>query len=106
MESQKSQTRLSDSTLTFMYWRRKRQGIRGTGEPGGPQSMGSHRVGHDCSGLAVAAAAALGKPVSYNTVTVFLSFSPLYVHLGQGLSLTLNCIHSLNNSALHIAGTQ
>ena len=32
--------------------------IPGTGEPGGLPSMGSHRVGHDCSDLAAAAAAA------------------------------------------------
>ena len=37
------------STLT---WR-----ILGTGEPGGLPSMGSHRVGHDRSDLAAAAAA-------------------------------------------------
>ena len=62
----KSQTRLSDFTLTFHFhalegemathssvlaWR-----IPGTGEPGGLLSMGSHRVGHDWSDLAVAAA--------------------------------------------------
>ena len=55
-------TRLSDFTFTFHFqalekemathssvlaWR-----IPGTGEPGGLQSMGSHRVGHDCSDLA------------------------------------------------------
>ena len=53
----KSQTRLSDFTLTFHFhalekemathssvlaWR-----IPGTGEPGGLPSTGSHRVGHD-----------------------------------------------------------
>ena len=53
----KSWTRLSDFTFTFHYhalekemathssvlaWR-----IPGTGEPGGLQSLGSHRVGHD-----------------------------------------------------------
>ena len=53
----KSRTRLSDFTFTFQFhalekemathssvlaWR-----IPGTGEPGGLQSMGSHRVGHD-----------------------------------------------------------
>ena len=32
--------------------------IPGTGEPGGLPSMGSHRVGHGCSVLAAAAAAA------------------------------------------------
>ena len=53
----KSRTRLSDYTFTFHFhvlekemaahssvlaWR-----IRGTREPGGLPSMGSHRVGHD-----------------------------------------------------------
>ena len=61
----KSWTRLSDFTFTFHFhalekemathssvlsWR-----IPGTGEPGGPPSMGSHRVGHDWSDLAAAA---------------------------------------------------
>ena len=35
---------------SILAWR-----IPGTGEPGGLPSMGSHRVGHDWSGLAVAA---------------------------------------------------
>ena len=63
----KSQTRLSDFTVTFHFhalekemaarssvlaWR-----IPGTGEPGGLPSMGSRRVGHDWSDLAAAAAA-------------------------------------------------
>ena len=60
-----SRTRLSDFTFTFHFhalekemathtsvlaWR-----IPGTAEPGGLLSMGSHRVGHDQSGLAAAA---------------------------------------------------
>ena len=64
----KSRTQLSDFTFTFhsyalekemathssvLAWR-----IPGTGELGGLPSMGSHRVGHDCSDLAAAAAAA------------------------------------------------
>ena len=63
----KSQTRLSDFTFTFHFpalekemethssvlaWR-----IPGMVEPGGLPSMGSQRVGHDCSNLAAAAAA-------------------------------------------------
>ena len=63
----KSRARLSDFTFTFHFralekemathssvlpWR-----IPGTGEPGGLLSMGSHRVGHDWSDLAAAAAA-------------------------------------------------
>ena len=70
----KSQTRLSDFTFTFHFhalekematrssvlaWR-----IPGTGEPGGLLSTGSHRVRHDQSDLAAAAAAA----VSHATV--------------------------------------
>ena len=61
-----SRTRLSNFTVTFHFhalekemaphssvlaWR-----IPGTGEPGGPPSMGLHRVGHDWSDLAAAAA--------------------------------------------------
>ena len=64
----KSRTRLSDFTFTFHFhalekemathssilsWR-----IPGMGEPGGLPSMGSHTVGHNCSYLAAAAAAA------------------------------------------------
>ena len=60
-------TRLSNFTFTFHFhalekerathssvlaWR-----IPGMGEPGGLPSMGSHRVGHNCSDLAAAAAA-------------------------------------------------
>ena len=67
-----SRTRLSDFTFTFHFhalekkmathsgvlaWR-----IPGTGEPGGLPSMGSHRVRHDCSDSAAAAAVSL-----YNT---------------------------------------
>ena len=63
----KSRTRLSNFTFTFHFpalekemathssvlaWR-----IPGTGEPGGLPSVGSHRVGHDWSDLAAAAAA-------------------------------------------------
>ena len=59
------QTQLSNFTFTFHFhalekemathssvlaWR-----IPGMGQPGGLPSMGSHRVGHDCSDLAAAA---------------------------------------------------
>ena len=62
----KSRTRLSDFSFTFHFhalekemaihssvlaWR-----IPGTVDPGGLLSMGSHRVGHNCSDLAVAVA--------------------------------------------------
>ena len=53
----KSQTRLSDFTFTFHFHALEKemathssvlvQRIRGTGEPGGLPSVGSHRVGHE-----------------------------------------------------------
>ena len=66
-EVAKSWTRLSDLTFTFHFqalekematpsrvlaWR-----IPGMAEPGGLLSMGPHRIGHDWSNLAAAAAA-------------------------------------------------
>ena len=65
----KSRTRLSNFTFTFHFhalekemathssvlaWR-----IPGTGEPGGLRSVGSHRVGHNWSDFAAAAASGL-----------------------------------------------
>ena len=49
---------------SVLAWR-----IPGPGEPGGLRSMGSHRVGHDWSNLAVAAAASL----PYYLFAVFVS---------------------------------
>ena len=43
-------------------------GIPGTEEPGGLQSTGSHRVGHDCCDLAAAAAAAAANQ-NYNEIS-------------------------------------
>ena len=63
----KSQTRLTDFTFTFHFHALKKEmathssvlarRILGTGEPGGLPSVGLHRVGHDWSDLAAAAAA-------------------------------------------------
>ena len=63
----KSWTRLSDFTFTFHFHALEREmathssvlawRIPGMGEPGGLPSMGLHRVGHDWSDLAAAAAA-------------------------------------------------
>ena len=64
----KSQARLNDFTFTFHFMHRRRKWqptpvfLPGTGEPGGLPSMGSYRVGHDWSDLAVAAA----EPDSHN----------------------------------------
>ena len=62
----KSWTRLSDFTFTFHFHALEKEmathssvlalRIPGTGEPGGLPSMGSHRVGHNWSDLAAAAA--------------------------------------------------
>ena len=69
----KSRTQLSDFTFTFHFhalekemathssvlaWR-----IPGAGEPGGLPSMGSHRVGHDWSDLAVAVSGTWQAPL-------------------------------------------
>ena len=66
-EVAKSQTQLSDFTFTFHFHASEKEmathssvlawRIPGTGKPGGLPSMGSHRVGHDWSNLAAAAAA-------------------------------------------------
>ena len=90
----KSQTWLNDFTFTFHFhalekemaahssvlaWR-----IPGRGEPGGLPSMGSHRVGHDWSDLAAAAAAAVfSLPSTWQPLIYFLS-------LLTGLFWTLN----------------
>ena len=47
---------------SVLAWR-----IPGTGEPGGLLSMGSHRVGHDCSDLAAATADEVSR-VSPDTI--------------------------------------
>ena len=73
-----SRTRLSDFTFTFHFhalekemathssvlaWR-----IPGTGDPGGLPSMGWHRVGHDWSDLAAAAACAFNMYCTWLSV--------------------------------------
>ena len=70
----KSWTWLSDFTFTFHFPALEKEmathsivlawWIPGMGEPGGLPSMGSHRVGHDWSNLAAAAA-----PLSMKTLT-------------------------------------
>ena len=78
-------TRLSDFTFTFHFhtlekemaahssvlaWR-----IPGMGEPGGLPSMGSHRVGHDLSDLAAAAAGQEGG-VPMNGISDLIKETP------------------------------
>ena len=104
----KSRTRLSDFPFTFHFhalekemathssvlaWR-----IPGTGEPGGLQSMGSHRVGHDWSNLAAAAAAAffycLSKRGSF-FLTIFLLVCQLTPNNSFKLKLRIWCIQKV-----------
>ena len=83
----KSPTRLSDFTFTFYFhalekemathssilaWR-----IPGMGEPGGLPSMGSHRVGHEWSDLAAAAAVSI---IRYSTLFL-LFFIHIFYHI-------------------------
>ena len=80
-----SRTQLSDFTFTFHFhalekerathssvlaWR-----IPGRGEPGGLPSMGSHRVGHNWSDLAAAAAAAADSMLMSYLVNMDFFFS-------------------------------
>ena len=71
----KSRTRLSDFTFAFHFYALEKEmathssvlawRIPGTGETGGLLSLGSHRVGHDWSDLAAAAAEDLNdRPLS------------------------------------------
>ena len=104
-----SQTRLSSFTFTFHFhalekemathssvlaWR-----IPGMGEPGGLLSMGSHRVGHNWSELAVAAAVSLEwriyaffsslwcSPLHFCSVKIFIS---LYQYV---FNICYNSVH-------------
>ena len=105
-EVAKSQTRLSDFTLTFHFYALEKEmaahssvlawRIPGTGEPGGLPSMRSHRVGHDWSDLAAAAAAAVYNQNKYKLLMIFLlSLWLLYIsysfkHQLYGLLLWLS----------------
>ena len=76
----KSRTRLSDFTFTFHFYALGKEmathssvlawRIPGTGEPGGLPSMGSHRVGHDWSDLAAAAAVIVASAYKYRCSSV------------------------------------
>ena len=77
---------------SVLAWR-----IPGTGEPGGLPSMGSHRVGHDLSDLAAAAADKKGFPhqVSLGDIALYNGFDNtvgLYSHSTVGLPGGLMCV--------------
>ena len=67
---------------SVLAWR-----IPGTGEPGGLPSLGSHRVGHDWSDLAAAAAWSISIPGGFFKIgflkTVFFFFWFHYVACGM-----------------------
>ena len=96
----KSWTQLKDFTFTFhvpvlekevathssvLAWR-----IPGMGEPGGLPSVGLHRVRHDWSDLAAAAAAAVGCYVAYQAYSYCL---PLWLQSFDILILWEVCIY-------------
>ena len=80
----KSQTRLSDFIFHFHALEKKKAThssvlawrIPGTAEPGGLLSMGSHRVGHDRSDLAVADTVLVFFFLAYFTLYNRLQFHP------------------------------
>ena len=105
----KSQTRLSDFTLTFYFhalekevathssvlaWR-----IPGTGEPGGLPSMGSHRVGHNWTDLAAAAAAIQSGDFPLPEVTPPLTLTGWISHSQQ-----VRCTHWNKSQVLQHGG--
>ena len=53
---------------SVLAWR-----IPGTGEPGGLPSMGSQRVGHDWSDLALAILKWRGEGIEYKKINVFFN---------------------------------
>ena len=69
--------------------------IPGTGEPGGLPSLGSHRVGHDRSDLAAAAASRPAK--TFPTDTLLSVFYTIIIPVLNPL------IYSLRNSELTYA---
>ena len=99
----KSRTRLSDFPFTFHFhalekemathssvlaWR-----IPGMGEPGGLPSMGSHRVGHDWSDLAAAAAAQPRQVFLASCCCAIWKFEPV-----NSVTLHYDCIKNQNAS--------
>ena len=79
----KGRTWLSDFTFIFHFYALEKEmathssvlawRIPGMGEPGGLPSMGSHRVGHDWSDLAAAAAAIMSETACVFTLWATVS---------------------------------
>ena len=119
----RSRTRLSDFTLFFHFhalekeiathssvlaWR-----IPGTGEPGGLPSVGSHRVGHDWSNLAAAAAERLKDWTELNwyfLIQCLRGFCLLqsilfpFIFLYSGSEISINCSHKFLATRYYLSG--
>ena len=111
LEYTKSQTRLSDFTITFHFhalekemathssvlaWR-----IPGTAEPGGLPSMGSQRLRHDWSDLAAAAAAANHWTEQFKWENCICYVNKISIKLLNNLNTNHNelyCVPLLNNN--------
>ena len=78
---------------SVLAWR-----IPGTGEPGRLPSMGSHRVGHDWSDLAAAAAAGIWQNKNYNFAIVALK---LHLYCLQNFKIFFN-IYLFNKLCIFI----
>ena len=75
------------SFSSVLAWR-----ISGTGEPGGLPSLGSHRVGHDWSDLAAAAAAS----------SFYFSVMAMYEFVYNNILLSVSILCSAYSSLLCI----
>ena len=76
---------------SVLAWR-----IPGTGEPRGLPSMGSHRVGHDCSDLAVAADIWKGKlPLWPSRKYIYIKYFSLYIKFLYLYIIFLYILHSI-----------
>ena len=93
----KSGTRLSDFTFTLHFYALEKEmatlssvlawRIPGAAEPGGLPSMGSHRVGHDWSDLAVAAV--------FHLCTYYIFFIHSFVHFREGTAThSFSCLEN------------
>jgi len=109
----KSQTQLSDFTFTFHFhalekemathssvlaWR-----VPGMGEPGGLPSMGPHRVRHDWSDLAAAAAT---KILSFFLICKMIQYFAIYLFLFLEKICNYPCHLTLWNNCNEIISRQ
>ena len=94
----KSWTQLSEFTFTFHFHALEKEmathssvlalRIPGMGEPGGLQSMGSHRVGHDWSDFA-ASSLLITDYSKILTVFVLIIYTLSFVNTNHGLELSV-----------------